>query len=104
MVVAPVLVSPTPTAVDCTTFCTQVVSEPKGGGLTIGSGGPKLQFASSAQEPAAPPQSMSLVQATTELLFAQCLPGPAPWRQSSELVPALPTRFGESSPITSSTS
>src|SRR5437870_770486 len=103
MVEEPRLESPVPLAVDCTTFSTQVVREPKGGGLTIGSGGPKLQFASSPQEPAEPPQSPSLLQATTELLLMQCLPGPAPWRQSFAPVPALPTRFGESSPTTSST-
>jgi hypothetical protein len=30
-----------PLAVVCTTFWTQVVSEPNGGGLKIGNGGPK---------------------------------------------------------------
>src|SRR5438552_2124635 len=103
MVDVPRLLSPAPPAVDCTTFSTQVVSAWNGAGLGIGSGGPKLQFASSPHEPALPPQSPSTVHATTELLLMQCLPGPAPWRQSFELVPALPTRFGESSPTTSST-
>src|SRR5438046_10460215 len=100
MLVEPVLESPLPLAVVCTTFSTQVVSEPKGGGLTIGSGGPKLQFASRAQEPAAPPQSTSVVHATgtAELLFTKCLPAPAPTRQSSEFPGSLPPRFGASRP------
>ena len=45
MVESPVVGSAVPVAVDCTAFSTQVVREPKGGGLAIGSGGPKKQFA-----------------------------------------------------------
>ena len=78
-----------PLASVCTTFSTQVVRAAKGGGLTIGSGGPKKQFASSPQEPAAPPQLRSLVHAGTELLLTQWRPGPAPSVQSFTLVPAL---------------
>ena len=80
-----------PLASVCTTFCTQVVSPPNGGGLTIGSGGPKKQFASSAHEPAIPPQLMSVVHAGSELLLTQCLPGPAALVQLSEFVPGLAT-------------
>ena len=53
------------------------MSAANGAGLTIGSGGPKKQFASSAHDPAAPPQFESVVHAGVVLLFAQCLPGPA---------------------------
>src|SRR4029077_1708151 len=55
-----------------------------------GSGGPKKQFASSAQEPLAPPQLRSAVQAGTELLLTQCMPGPAPTVQFAGPVPVLP--------------
>jgi len=78
-----------PLAFICTTFSTQVVSEPNGGGLTIGSGGPKKQFASRPQVPAPPPQSMSAVHAGSELLLMQCRPGPAPFVQFLGLVPGL---------------
>ena len=67
-----------------------MVSEPKGGGLTIGSGGPKKQLASSAHEPAEPPQLASLVHEGSELLLTQCLPGPAPTVQFAGPVPVLP--------------
>src|SRR5262245_28079276 len=100
---SPVVASARPTAVDCTMFSTQVVREPKGGGLAIGSGGPNPQFASRAQEPAEPPQFPSVVQAGCELLFTQWVAGPAPWRQSSKPEPALPVRFEPSSPSTSRT-
>jgi hypothetical protein len=74
------------------TFSTHVVSEPKGGGLKTGSGGPKKQFASSAQEPAMPPQAASFAQAGVALLLMQCVPGPAPFVQSFCEVPSLATR------------
>jgi hypothetical protein len=68
---------------------TQVVSAWNGAGLGIGSGGPKKQFASSAQEPAEPPQFPSPVHEGSELLLTQCRPGPAPTVQFLELVPGL---------------
>src|SRR5262249_52979038 len=73
-------------------FMTHVVSDPNGAGLRIGSGGPKKQFASSAHDPAAPPQLPSLVHAGSALLLMQCFPGPAPSVQSAGPVPALPER------------
>ena len=78
-----------PLALVCTTFSTQVVREPNGGGLAMGSGGPKKQFASSAQDPADPPQSMSAEHEGSELLLTQCRFGPAPCVQFFALVPAL---------------
>ncbi len=87
---APVLALNVPLALVSTTFITHVVSEPNGGGLRMGSGGPKKQFASSAQEPLAPPQLRSAVHAGTELLLTQCLPGPAPTVQLAGPVPLLP--------------
>jgi hypothetical protein len=98
MLDAPVPALAAPLASLCTTLRTQVVSALNGAGLGIGSGGPKLQFASSAQEPAAPPQLRSAVQDTTELLLMQCLPGPAPLVQLSELVPALADRVDPETP------
>src|SRR5438874_11076324 len=89
MVEVPRLESPAPLAVVCTTFRTQVVSAWNGAGLGIGNGGPKKQFASSAQEPAAPPQFPSLVHEGSELLLTQCRPGPDPRVQFLGLVPAL---------------
>src|ERR1051325_7874343 len=62
---------------------------PNGGGLMIGSGGPKKQFASRAQAPAEPPQLESVVHAGIELLLTQWVPGPAPSVQSAGPVPAL---------------
>jgi hypothetical protein len=78
-----------PPASVSTALMTQVVRAAKGGGLRIGSGGPKKQFASSAQDPAAPPQSASAEQAGSELLLTQCRFGPAPCVQFFWLVPAL---------------
>src|ERR1051326_1944948 len=89
MLESPVPSLTVPLALLCTTFSTPAVSAGNGGGLTRGSGGPKLQFASRAHEPAAPPQLTSVVQAGVELLLMQCLPGPAPRVQLSELVPLL---------------
>jgi hypothetical protein len=71
-----------------TTFSTQVVSAANGAGLGIGSGGPKKQFASSAQAPAAPPQLASVVHAGSVLLLMQWREGPAPWLQFLDEVPA----------------
>jgi len=65
------------------------VSAPKGGGLTMGSGGPKKQFASSAHDPGEPPQFGSVVHEGIELLLTQCRAGPAPRVQFFTLVPAL---------------
>src|SRR5207249_3136740 len=77
----------------------QAVREPNGGGFTIGSGGPKKQFASRAQEPDAPLQLVSLVQAGIASLLTQWVPGPAPRVQSLRPVPALgPSVVG---PVTS---
>ena len=90
MLEAPVAVFAVPLAVVCTAFSTQVVSAAKGAGLTIGSGGPKKQFASRAHAPAAPPQFPSVAQAGTELLLMQCVPGPAPTVHVSRLPVALP--------------
>src|SRR5262249_17079839 len=116
---APVVASNVPVAVWATTFSTQVVRASLGGGLGIGSGGPKKQFASSRQEVEPPPQSASVVQtigaglgpaaqdpggapalhalatfpqSASELQWAltQCLPGPGPMEQSFGPVPALP--------------
>src|SRR5262245_20128634 len=89
---APVVASKVPLAAVWTTFMTQVVSDPNGVGLRIGSGGPKKQFASRAHEPAAPPQLPSPVHAGSALLLMQCLPGPAPFVQFAGPVPALPER------------
>src|SRR5581483_7085799 len=61
-----------------------------GSAPVIGSGGPKLQFASSPQEPGVPPQSASVEQAIgPPLPPMQCLPGPAPFVQLVGPVPAL---------------
>jgi len=59
-----------------TAFSTQVVRAPFGGGVRIGRGGPKKQFASAAHDVAAPPQFASLVHAGIELLLMQWVPGP----------------------------
>src|SRR5689334_18031983 len=97
------------------TFCTQVVRASFGGGLGIGSGGPKKQFASGRQEVAPPPQSASVEQESglvwvpalqmpawhapatlpqsasePQWPLTQCLPGPEPLVQSFGPVPALP--------------
>src|SRR5439155_26027878 len=100
MVESPVPATNEPLASVCTTFSTQVVSEPKGGGLTIGSGGPKLQFASSAQEPErlqpVQVQSPSTVHAPRPvpgLPLTQCLPGPAATVQVSRFPVLRPSRF-----------
>src|SRR5262249_13508682 len=73
---APVVRSPVPLASVWITLTTQVLRPPFG----IGSGGPKKQLASSAQEPGMETsQPLSLVHDAP--LFVgpmQCLPGPAP--------------------------
>ena len=87
-----------PAASVWTTLMTQVVSDVTGGGLGIGSGGPKKQFASSAHEPERLQptqefaQSVSDVQAplpVPTLPLMQCVPGPAPVLQSLNEVPVL---------------
>src|SRR5262245_18345195 len=75
---APVDAFAVPLADVCTTFSTHVVSAAKGAGLTIGSGGPKKQFASGPHEPAAPPPFPSVAHEGSELLLMQCFPGPSP--------------------------
>ena len=89
---APLAVSTVPPASVWTTFITHVVSAPEGGGLRIGSGGPKKQFATGAHEPAAPPQSASLLHDASELSLAHFFDGPAPRVQSFGPVPALAVR------------
>ena len=68
-----------------TAFSTQVVRAPFGGGVRIGRGGPKKQFASAAHDVATPPQSALLVHTGFELLLMQCRPGPPPTVQVSRL-------------------
>src|SRR5204863_7650361 len=68
-----------PDAVVSTTFCTHVVRASFGGGLGIGSGGPKKQFASGRQEVAPPPQSASEAQVIGDVWVpAAQFPGGAP--------------------------
>src|SRR5690349_6026177 len=90
---SPVEVLTVPPAFVCTAFSTQVVSEANNPGLMIGSGGPKKQFASSAHEPAFPPQSMSVAHEGSELLLMQCVPGPAATVQVSRWPVLAPVRF-----------
>jgi len=62
-----------------------------GSAPVIGSGGPKLQFRSRAQEPGVPPQFASVEQAGggNVLPPMQCFVGPAPFVQLVGPVPAL---------------
>src|SRR5262249_25326890 len=69
-------------------FSTQVVRTPPAKGFGIGSGGPKKQLASGAQEPASPPHWVSIVQAIAGVAM-QCIPGPAPSVQLSRPDPAF---------------
>ena len=73
---APVVRSTDPLASVWITLITQVLVPP----AAIGSGGPKKQLASSAQEPwTVTSQSLSVVQAAPWFVDEkQCLPGPAP--------------------------
>src|SRR5262249_30216823 len=76
-----------PLASAANVLTTQVVGKP----LT-GTGGPKKQLASNAQEPTSPPQSASDVQVASGLL-RQCWVVAGPREQSAGPVPKLATRL-----------
>jgi hypothetical protein len=84
--VVPAVRSAVPPASVWMTFTTQELSPAP----AIGTGALKKQLASSAQEPALPPQPESAVQAAPVLVLPmQCEVGPAPFVQSRSLVPLL---------------